>query len=380
MKPVRIDRNETMEIMAQSLHTMTVEYADKCINMRRKCQAKRSAFYAKSISEIHGKCSHRRLRGPKMEPKPVAVYVSDGYRGGSILVWLVDDYRGFRVILPESITQVTGDGKLDECNDCEPDLNMEGTMIHMALLGGTSGENKYLYFTYSLKPDAYRIPVSAMRNRRQPVVESVSNVQLASCKPTGGGNRCVTNVGRKPVGSDGRRPMVPVNAVEELLWYYRDSAMGKGSNLYVWDSRESFLPDNFDPVRPKSCSNGADMLDKLNMCPCNEDNEPQSANENCDENRHSSDGDTDDDRDDEDTCRICAKASEAKQSCRSPGCMQITSVDFAYTDPEVVNHRGQDTLWAMQTNVDDWKNGQTGHFGMTALLCPIAVKEIDSCC
>lgn len=383
MKPVR---NETMATMAQSLHAMTVEYADKCVNMWRKCEAKPSAFYAESsVRDSRWKCGHRRSRGQRTEPKPVAVYVSDGYSaGGSILVWLVNDYRGFRVVLPESITHVTGDGNLDECYDCDPDLTTGGTTIHMALLGGTSGPTRYLYFTYSLKPDAYRIPVLAMRNRRRPVVESVvPDVQLASCKPTGGGNRCVTNVGRKPVGSDGRRPMVPVNAAEELLWYYRDSAAGRGSDLYVWDSRESFLPDNFEPVGQKSRGTGADALDSVNACSCNEDDEPRSVNENCDENRDdgdADDGEADDGDADGDTCRVCAKAREAKRSGRSPGSMEITSVDFAYTDLEVINHGGQDQLWAMQANVDDWKNGRTGHFGMTALLYPIAVKKIDSCC
>jgi len=87
--------------------------------------------------------------------------------------------------------------------------------------------------------------------------------------------------------------------------------------------------------------------------------------------------------DDDDPCESCNDASDAlikngtvagnKRPIGgrlSPGCMEITSVDYENIEPTGTTAGGY-VLWALQSNIRDWVNGQTGRFGMTALLCPI---------
>jgi len=361
------------------------------------------------------------------KPKPVAVYVGDACTHdrfkGLILVWLVDDDRGIRVILPASVSATEDD------DSCDGDLDPSRNTLHMALIDDFGGRSRqrYLYLTYGRNPDAYRIPVTAFQDHN--TTRKSVDLKLTSC-PSTGSNQCVMNVGRKPISGGGSvgRPLVPVDSAYGMQWYFRDPAAIRRSDLYVWDARRRFHSEYFDLVvrghvtrvvsaqhSGRSCVTSFCGLPPDTRCKrdtgCGKemgrgkdvergkDTEHGKERGREKERRHGKDKghgkgagrekdtgcgtDYGCNDDDDDPCESCNNASDTlikngtdtglkrpSGGRLSPGCMEITSVDYASTKPTGATKDGY-VLWALHSNIQDWVHGQTGRFGMTALLCPI---------
>lgn len=361
------------------------------------------------------------------KPKPVAVYVGDACTHdrfkGLIVVWLVDDCRGIRVILPASVSATEDD------DSCDGDLDPSRNTLHMALLDDFGGRlrQRHLYFTYGRNPDAYRIPVTAFRDHG--TTRRSVDLKLTSC-PSTGNKQCVMNVGRKPISGGGSvgRPLVPVDSAYGMQWYFRDPAAIRRSDLYVWDARRRFHSEYFDLVvgghvtrvasvqhsgrscvtsvcglppdtryrRDTGCGKemgrGKDTERGKNTEHGKETGRGKERGHGKDKGHGKGTGREKDtgcgtdygcNDDDDDPCESCNNASDAlikngtdtglkrpSGGRLSPGCMEITSVDYANTKPTGAAKNGY-VLWALHSNIRDWVHGQTGRFGMTALLCPI---------
>lgn len=349
------------------------------------------------------------------KPKPVAVYVGDACTHdrfkGLIVVWLVEECRGIRVILPASVSATEDD------DSCDGDLDPSRNTLHMALLDdfGARQKQRHLYFTYGRNPDAFRIPVTAFRDHG--TTRRSVDLKLTSC-PSTGSNQCVMNVGRKPISGGGSvgRPLVPVDSAYGMQWYFRDPAAIRRSDLYVWDARRRFHSEYFDLVvrghvtrvvsvqhSGRSCVIGVCGLPPgtryrrdtgcgKEMGRGKETGRGKEKGHGKDKGHGKGTGRGKDtgcetdygcNDDDDDPCESCNNASDAfikngtdgrlkrpSGGRLSPGCMEITSVDYASTKPTGAAKDGY-VLWALHSNIQDWAHGQTGRFGMTALLCPI---------
>eukprot|EP00102_Acyrthosiphon_pisum_P011818 XP_008180698.1 PREDICTED: uncharacterized protein LOC100574059 [Acyrthosiphon pisum] len=355
------------------------------------------------------------------KPKPVAVYVGDACIHdrfkGLIVVWLVDECRGIRVILPASVSATEDD------DSCDGDLDPSRNTLHMALLDDFGGRQRqrHLYFTYGRNPDAFRIPVTAFRDHG--TTRKSVDLKLTSC-PSTGSNQCVMNVGRKPISGGGSvgRPLVPVDSAYGMQWYFRDPAAIRRSDLYVWDARRRFHSEYFDMIVRSHVTRVASVQHSGRSCVTSvrglppgtryrrdtgygkemgrgKDTEHGKETSRGKEKGHGKNKghgkgtgrgkdtgcgtDYGCNDDDDDPCESCNSASDAlikngtdgglrrpSGGRLSPGCMEITSVDYASTKPTSAAKDGY-VLWALHSNIQDWVHGQTGRFGMTALLCPI---------
>lgn len=468
MKPTHT-REEWIKMIARSLCSIVVEYDDngdkdtsagESRTKRKKTaddngttnEVIRNQRLPRNKSEDDGNCSYCSEADPPVvrnrrhtndtsssvtKPKPVAVYVGDACTHdrfkGLIMVWLVNDCRGIRVILPPSVSAVEDD------DSCDGDLDPSRNTLHMALLDDFGGQRRrrHLYFTYGRHPDAYRIPVTAFRVHGRGDGAGFTDLRLSSC-PSTGRSRCVMNVGRKPISGGGSigRPLVPVDSAYGAQWYFRDPAAIRRGDLYVWDARRTFHPEYFEMVVHGHVTAVASVQHSgCSSVPCSgcclppnrrhrrdtehekdtgrekdvgrekdadqgKDTEQQGKETGRGKDKgRSKDKGRGKDRgrgkgtrceqdygcndDDDDPCESCNDASDAlikngtvagnKRPIGgrlSPGCMEITSVDYENIEPTGTTAGGY-VLWALQSNIRDWVNGQTGRFGMTALLCPI---------
>lgn len=436
MAPVRNTNSadERTATLARRLRTVVVEYehagedepVDGSDESRTKTESRRDSD--SGDDGVHSGGAANSSAGSRRRPKvtqrtvarPVAVYVgdatADGCRG-SISVWFVEEDRGIRVTLPPSVSAATGPHSTP--TDDEDD-DLDGDRLHMALLDELDRgprRRRYLYFTYSRHPDAFRIPVVVFRDRRRRTVDR-SELRLSHCG--GGGIRCVTNVGAKPTGRSGR-PLVPIDSAYGFLWYFRDGATAVAIReldvLYAWDSRRPFLQENFGPVgnassssvvcggcschgravseKKKSYVTGGKGLDDYGEKGHDDhggkehDDHGGKKHDDHDKKEHDDHGvkghgdDVYDDYDDEDSerCDSCDAVNRTKavrersrlpRSPLSSGCLQVTSVDHeCSTASPVGGDVSLETLWALHTNAWDWLRGRTGRFGSTALLCPV---------
>lgn len=346
--------------------------------------------------------------------RPVAVYVGDASGGGpdrgSFVAWSVKEARGIRIVLPVSVSAVIGPDGGPDYLDADDHLDVDRNVLHLALLDEPRPAGRavrHLYITYGRHPDAYKIPVDVIRNRRRGTNDDRPELQLTKCRARGcvtGGNRCLVNVGRKPVGPDSR-PLVPLDSANGHLWYYRDSAAAGGAGLYVWDTRQPFHAEHFrriggdrgDPsVRDGECTCGTSEHDDggrqrlvTKTLQRRDRGRTDGRASDTGQGGKAAGGDNDkNDYDDEDEdgdgkCEPCEEPNKTAPAGRQrpqggavtwAGCMKITSVDYSCSDPAT---RDASTggyggaLWTLHTNIHDWVRGRTGRFGPIALLCPL---------
>lgn len=383
-------------ITAQSLHTIAVEYEED-----------ENDGDDGSADHEDGRPGRRKY---ERAARAVAVYVGDATSGdpdrGSFVAWSLKEARGIRIMLPVSVSAVVRpDGGPDH-------LDVDRNVLHLALLDEPRPAGRvvrHLYITYGRHPDAYKIPVDVIRNRRRRTNEDRPELQLTKCGATGG-NRCLINAGRKPVGPDGR-PLVPLDSAYGHLWYYRDGASAGAAGLYVWDSRRPFHAEHFRRI---GGDRGTPSV-RDDECACEPDKETGGGDGGSRRQRSvtitlrrksggrtdgrragnsgrvgAADGVDDDENDrddgddgDEDGAGKCETRAESNKTAATgrqrsqakgtwAGCMKITSVDYSSSDPTVgdAGAGGYGTLWTLNTNIRDWVRGQTGRFGPVALLCP----------
>lgn len=169
-----------------------------------------------SFEHNNGRSERRKY---EKSARPVTVYVGDATDGdsdrGALVAWSVKDARGIRVTLPVSVSTVDeSDGRGERVDADDDDLDAIRNVLHLALIDEQRPAGqvvRYLYITYGRHPDAYKIPVDVIRYRRRMTNGDRPELRLTKCGARSritGGNRCLINVGRKPVGPD-CRPLVP---------------------------------------------------------------------------------------------------------------------------------------------------------------------------
>ncbi|KAF0767955.1 protein yellow-like [Aphis craccivora] len=132
------------------------------------------------------------------------LYVSDGGTR-SIIVWYVEKNEGYKIKLPHSI--------VDGCSE-----NPIEDVFYMMLIEQEAGN--YIYFTYLSSQDIFRTRTKDLQKRMN--------------------SKCIVNMGKKPC------KMVFLGVGYGSVLYFRI----KGQNhLYSWDTKQSFLEENFMVVR-----------------------------------------------------------------------------------------------------------------------------------
>ncbi|XP_050529171.1 uncharacterized protein LOC126898822 [Daktulosphaira vitifoliae] len=144
-----------------------------------------------------------------LKESTTVLYIGDGGTR-SIIVWYVESNEGYRIKLPHIVIQ--------GCSELPHE-----DVFYIALIELCTGN--YLYFSYLSSSDLYRVRTKDLRRQMNP--------------------RCIVNIGKKPC------KMVFLGVGYETVLYFRI----RGQNhLYSWDSRLSFLEENFMVVRKsKDC-------------------------------------------------------------------------------------------------------------------------------